>query len=147
MTRLSVEEMMTKFQELAKATFRHRRDGRLWSYIDPASITSKLFLLFRIWESLYRTRPLRDGLIKLFGPNERLFSSSPITWQQRSTRVAVTSSSDGSAWIISNYSRPTLTEDPGVPERAGTSVDGINVGFARFEREDEQDKEIKTWEA
>jgi len=139
--------MRFKFQDLAKTTFRHTRDGRLWSYIDPASITPKLFLLFRIWESIYRTKPLRDSLVKLFGANQRLFSSSPATLQQRATRVAVTSSSDGSPWIISNYSRPTMAEDSSIPEIASTSTEGTASGFSRFEREDEQDKEIKVWEA
>jgi hypothetical protein len=139
--------MKTKFLELAKETFRSTRDGRLWSYVDPLSITPKMFLLFRIWQSIYKTTPLKRGLMKLFGSDQPLFSTAAITKQQRRIRVAVTSSCEGIPWIISNYSRPNLPETTSMA-RKPVSLSELGASETpRFEREDEQRKEVKIWEA
>ena len=85
-----------------------------------------MFLILRIWDSLYHTAPLRENLQRLFGPERNLFSAA-----ERPVRVAVVSSKDSGAdkCLITNYNRPLL----------GADID--------FEREDESDKEMKVWEA
>jgi hypothetical protein len=139
--------MKLRFLELAKETFRSTRDGRLWSYVDPLSITPKMFLLFRIWQSIYKTTPLQRGLMKLFGSDQPLFSTAAITKQQRRIRVAVTSSCEGIPWIISNYSRPNLPETSSMARKPASLSELGASETPRFEREDEQQKEVKIWEA
>jgi predicted acylesterase/phospholipase RssA len=130
MTKHSAAEMKTKFTELATATFRFRREGIL-TIFDPFRITSKTFMLLRIYESIYRTTPLKNGLVRLFGENLNLYSSTQVKQQQRSTRVAVTSTKDTAAnrCLITNYNRPDFSSGDD------------------FEREDEDEKEMKVWEA
>ena len=122
--------MKKRFMELATDTFKFRREG-LFTILDPFQITSKTFMLLRIYESIYRTGPLKQGLIRLFGENVNLFSSARVQQHQRSTRVAVTSTKDTAAnrCLITNYNRPSFS------------------GGEDFEREDEDDKEMKVWEA
>ena len=132
---------------MAKKTFRSTRDGRFWSYVDPLSITPKMFLLLRIWQSIYKTTPLKQGLIELFGSDQRLFSTASGTRQQRRVRVAVISSSDGIPWIVSNYSRPNLPEAVNMARKPGSLNELGASETPRFEREDEQKKEVKIWEA
>jgi hypothetical protein len=96
MTKHSTTEMKMKFTELATATFKLRREGLL-TIFDPLQITSKTFMLLRIYESMYRTSPLKNGLVRLFGENLNLYSSPKVKQQQRSTRVAVTSTKDTAA--------------------------------------------------
>ncbi|KAN0072294.1 hypothetical protein V8E54_009223 [Elaphomyces granulatus] len=130
MTKHSATEMKTKFTELATATFKLRREGAL-TIFDPLQITSKTFMLLRIYESIYRTTPLKNGLVRLFGENLNLFSSTQVKQQQRSTRVAVTSTKDTAAnrCLITNYNRPDFSSGDD------------------FEREDKDEKEMKVWEA
>jgi predicted acylesterase/phospholipase RssA len=130
MTKHSTTEMKTKFTELATATFKFRREGAL-TIFDPLQITSKTLMLLRIYESIYRTTPLQKGLVRLFGENLNLFSSTQVKQQQRSTRVAVTSTKDTAAnrCLITNYNRPDFSSGDD------------------FEREDEDEKEMKVWEA
>jgi hypothetical protein len=130
MTKYSATEMKKKFSELATATFKYRREGVL-TIFDPLQITSKMFMLLRIWESIYASNPLKNGLIRLFGENLNLYSSARVQQQQRSTRVAVTSTKDTAAnrCLITNYNRRDFS------------------GGDDFEREDEDEKEMKVWEA
>lgn len=130
MTKHSTTEMKMKFTELAIATFKRRREGLL-TIFDPLQITSKTFMLLRIYESMYRTDPLKSGLVRLFGENLNLYSSPKVKQQQRSTRVAVTSTKDTAAnrCLITNYNRPDFSSGDD------------------FEREDEDEKEMKVWEA
>lgn len=122
--------MREKFTELATATFKRRREGML-SNLDPFKIASKVMMLLRLYESVYPTTPLREGLKRLFGENLNLYSSARIQQQQRSTRVAVTSTKDTAATrcLITNYNRLDFSSGDD------------------FEREDDDGKEIKVWEA
>lgn len=130
MTKLNATQMKKKFTEIATDTFKRRREGLL-TVLDPLQITSKTFMLLRIYESIYRTGPLKQGLVRLFGENVNLYSSARAQQQQRSTRVAVTSTKDTAAnrCLITNYNRPGFS------------------GGEDFEREDEDEKEMKVWEA
>lgn len=139
--------MKAKFLDLARDTIRSTRDGRLWSYVDPLSITPEMFLLFRIWQSIYKTTPLKRGLLRLFGPEKPLFSTAAITKQQRRIRVAVTSSCECIPWIISNYSRPNRPETSSMARKPASMNELGASETPRFEREDEQQKEVKIWEA
>lgn len=122
--------MKEEFAKITKETFRLRREG-LVTLIDPFQITSKAFMLLRIYESIYRTGPLKQGLIDLFGENVNLFSSAKVQQHQRATRVAVTSTKDngGNRCLIANYNRPDLSNGDD------------------FEREDDDEKEMRVWEA
>lgn len=130
MTKLNATQMKKKFTEIVTDTFKFRREGLL-TVFDPLQITSKTFMLLRIYESIYRTSPLKQGLVQLFGENVNLYSSAKAQQQQRSTRVAVTSTKDTAAnrCLITNYNRPSFS------------------GGEDFEREDEDEKEMKVWEA
>ncbi|KAF2466166.1 uncharacterized protein BDR25DRAFT_317959 [Lindgomyces ingoldianus] len=128
---LTIGQMKETFIRLAHKTFGKRREGELISKIDPFKITSKLMMLFQIFPSIYPTTPLQKGLIELFGRDTTLFSSTSQIRQQRATRVAVTSTKDASAslCLIANYNRFNLQNSDD------------------FEREDENEKELRTWEA
>jgi predicted acylesterase/phospholipase RssA len=123
---LSTTRLKAEFLALATKTFEKRREGTLMTMLDPFKVTSTFFLLLRIWESVYRTSPLKDGLKRLFGSDQNLFSAA-----RRPVRVAVTSVKDNGAdkCLITNYNRPLF----------GTDHD--------FEREDESQKDMKIWEA
>jgi hypothetical protein len=94
--------------------------------LDHLGPISKAFMIFRIWDSIYPTDRLKEGLQRLLGAEKNLFSPS-----SRTVRVAVTSAKDNGAdkCLIANYNRPEL----------GTNHD--------FEREDEAHKDMKIWEA
>ena len=130
MTKHNATQMKKKFTEIATNTFKFRREGLLTPF-DPLQITSKTFMLLRIYESIYRTSPLKNSLVQLFGENLNLFSSARVQQQQRSTRVAVTSTKDTASnrCLITNYNRPGFS------------------GGEDFEREDDDEKEMKVWEA
>lgn len=126
-----VPEMKQKFMQLASGTFAHRNEGRAITRLDSFKVFSKIGMLLRIWDSVYPSEPLKNQLVELFGKNTKLFSAAPTTKQQRSVRVAVTSVKNKGAdfCLIANYNRPNLS----------TADD--------FEREDEDAKDFKTWEA
>jgi len=122
----SVRALKEEFIDLAIKTFRTGKEGAWVAAIDYFKLTSKAFMALRIWESKYGTKPLRDGLKSIFGPESRLFSA-----RHRAVRVAVTSAKDNGAdkCLIANYNRPTATDS------------------SDFEREDENGKEMRIWEA
>ncbi len=118
--------MRDKFLRFATKTFKNRREGKLITSLDPLRITSSALLILRFTSSIYPTRPLRDSLQELFSENEPLFSPA-----RRNTRVAVTSCKEKGATLcfITNYNRPT------------------RINEQDFEREDDNAKEWKIWEA
>lgn len=122
----SIGALKREFIELATKTFRTGRGGTLLAALDPFKLTSKSFMALRLWESKYSTKPLKEGLQKIFGPENNLFAA-----RNRTTRVAVTSAKDNGAdrCLIANYNRPTANAD------------------LDFEREDENMNEMKIWEA
>src|SRR5579862_508641 len=129
--------MKTKFTELAKETFKNRREGPVLTVMDPLQVASKALLLLRLLHSIYPTSPLKRGLMQLFGERLNLFSSATVQQQQRSTRVAVTSTKDTGAQrcLITNYNRPNFKSNGNIEPEDD------------FEREDEDEKEMKVWEA
>jgi predicted acylesterase/phospholipase RssA len=137
MTGHAAADVKTKFTELATETFKHRREGAVLTVIDRLQVASKTLLLLGFFQSVYPTSPLKRGLVKLFGENLKLFSSAMVQKEQRSTRVAVTSTKDTAAQrcLIANYNRP------------GSKSNGNIEPEDDFEREDEDEKEMKVWEA
>ncbi|OCK87877.1 uncharacterized protein K441DRAFT_670005 [Cenococcum geophilum 1.58] len=121
----SIQALKEEFLKLATKTFEKRR-GQI-AKLDYFKLTSAIFLVLRIWDSVYRTTPLKEGLIRLFGPDKKLFSHA-----HREVRVAVTSAKDNGAdkCLITNYNRPAYGDQ---------DLD--------FEREDEDQKEMMIWEA
>jgi hypothetical protein len=133
----SITDMKTKFVELAIGAFRYRREGVLLSAIDPLQVTLKALLSLCFFQSIYPTSPLKHGLIQIFGEHLNLFSSATVQQHQRSTRVAVTSTKNIAAQrcLITNYNRPDFKSKGGIEPEDD------------FEREDEDEKEMKVWEA
>lgn len=95
--------------------------------LDYFKLTTAAFLCLRIWDSVYKTAPLRESLKELFGANAKLFSSA-----HRDIRVAVTAAKDNGAdkCLITNYNRPAYADQ---------NTD--------FEREDNENNELAIWEA
>jgi hypothetical protein len=145
-TKLSIGDMRERFHTLATRAFQFSRVGK-WSYVDYFDLAAKFLLVFQVFPSRYRTAPLKQGLIDLFGFQQSIFSFASETRQQRSTRVAVTSSLDGNPWIISNYSRPPAPLDSDKLRRVETASENTQPVGPGFEREDEPEKEMKIWEA
>src|SRR6266487_161383 len=88
---LSITRLKEEFLLLATKTFEKRRGGTVITTLDYFKLTSAIFLVLRIWDSVYRTTPLRDGLRRLFG-ERKLFSA-----ERREVRVAVVSAKDNGA--------------------------------------------------
>src|SRR2546423_3594521 len=147
MTSYSIAEMSDLFVDLATKTFKEDRRGML-SWADPFEMTPKMFMLMKIWKSRYSTRPLREGLKQVFGPEHSMFSCprNSLTKNfsrvvdRRRARVAVTSTSSGQPSIFSNYSRATMRSGP------EADVDYLNTE-KDFEREDDPTCEARIWEA
>ncbi|KAH0565196.1 hypothetical protein GP486_001412 [Trichoglossum hirsutum] len=137
LTDYTTTDMKTQFVELATEAFKNRREGVVLTAIDPLQVASKALLLLRFFQSIYPTSPLKRGLIQLFGERLNLFSSATVQQQQRSTRVAVTSTKNIAAQrcLITNYNRPDFKSKGNIEPEDD------------FEREDEDEKEMKVWEA
>jgi hypothetical protein len=150
LTKFSVEEMKERFQELATKTFQKSRSGIL-SSVDVFDLAAKVLMVFQLYKSYYKTKPLKEGLLDLFGQNQAMFSYASQTRPQRSARVAVTSSLDGHPCIISNYNRPPVAHNLNDLSRVATAAsfqaDTSTSNGPGFEREDDPGKEIKVWEA
>ena len=149
---LTVHGMREKFMDLAKQTFRARRAGRVVTLLDPLQWIPKTLLLLRIKESVYRTKPLKEGLQDLFTRDRLLFSGGPDYREPRITRVAVTSAKDeaATACIITNYNRPQISVKAPLGSLSWRSnLERWNGDYsnADFEREDREDNEMKIWEA
>ena len=147
MTSHSITEMNDLFIKLATQTFKEDRRGMM-SWADPFQMTPKMFMFMKIWKSRYSTRPLREGLREIFGPEQSIFScpresrakDHPRAMDRRRTRVAVTSTSSGQPYIFTNYSRAGMRSDP------GADVDCLNTE-RDLEREDDPACEARIWEA
>jgi hypothetical protein len=111
--------------EFATKTF--RKTVGQFTADEISKLASKIFMLLHISDSLYGTAPLTDGLKEIFGADRKLFSHAP-----RDVRVAVTSAKDNGAdrCLIANYNRSGCGEDD-----------------QDFEREDDDENEMKIWEA
>ena len=108
MTSYTIYDMKKKFLTLSEKTFKKDRGGPL-STVDPFNVFPALFMAVKAWESKYKTKPLREGLIDLFGHDTSMFPASTTTKCQRSVRVAVTSTTSGDPCIFTNYNRLVAT--------------------------------------
>ena len=108
MTDYSLGGMTQKFLDLSERTFKTDRGGIL-SNFDPLNVFPAFLMAVKAWESKYKTRPLRDGLISIFGEDKSMFPITTFTGSQRAVRVAVTSTSSGDPCIFTNYNRVIST--------------------------------------
>ena len=108
MTDNNLDQMSQKFLELSERTFRTNRGGIL-SKFDPLNIFPAVLMAVKAWESKYRTAPLREGLVNIFGENKSMFPATTFNTCQRNVRVAVTSTTSGEPCIFSNYNRLVST--------------------------------------
>ncbi|KAH8144522.1 uncharacterized protein LAJ45_11462 [Morchella importuna] len=106
--RLSLENMIRKFEDL-----------------------SAILYMTGLWESTYRTSPLREGIQDVVGEKWSMFGSAMGRKVQRRTRVALMTVKDSGkqAAAITNYNRPSLDQNND------------------FERAEGEEAEIKCWEA
>ena len=104
MTDLNIQSIKSNFHELSERTFKNDRGGPL-SSVDPFNVFPAVFMAMKAWDSKYKTAPLRDGLIRLFGPSMSMFPATTTTLSQRAVRVAVTSITSGDPCIFTNYNR------------------------------------------
>jgi hypothetical protein len=130
--------MKEEFLKLAEKTFCEDRLG-VFSKADILDLMPKLLMLMKWWKSRYPSNNLRDGLVKLFGEDTSMFSSSTVTNRQRAVRVAVTATSSGYPCIFTNYSRANF--------KRGQPEDNELGNTKGFEREDDLEKEARIWEA
>ena len=126
-----VSDMTKFFMEAARRAFREVRAGSVFSKLDSQYVVSKTFMLLRIFDSVFKTSPLKETLINFFGSDTSLFSSTRAKYHECTTRVAVTSAKDSAAsrCLITSYNRPNLQN------------------CSDFEREDNEDMDMKIWEA
>ena len=108
MTKNTIYDMKKIFLTLSEKTFKKDRGGPL-STVDPFNVFPAILMAVKAWESKYKTTPLREGLIELFGHDTSMFPASTTTKYQRSVRVAVTSTSSGDPCIFTNYNRLVAT--------------------------------------
>ena len=108
MTEYSLSDMTDNFLALSKQTFKQNRGGIL-STFDPLNVFPAFFMALKAWQSKYKTKPLREGLISQFSGNMSMFPASTFTGTQRKVRVAVTSTTSGEPCIFTNYNRMIST--------------------------------------
>ena len=144
MTEYSLSNIKTKFLELSEQTFKKNRGG-IFSTFDPLNVLPAFFMAVKAWESMYKRKPLREGLISLFSDEMSMFPSSIVTGSQRKVRVAVTSTTSGEPCIFTNYNRMISTGKSQQIRRI--KAEPATADNKDFEREDEQSKEAKVWEA
>ena len=108
MTEYNIYDMKTQFLSLSEKTFKQDRGGPL-SAVDPFNVFPAILMAMKAWESKYKTTPLREGLIGLFGHDMSMFPATTTTKSQRRIRVAVTSTTSGDPCIFTNYNRLVAT--------------------------------------
>ena len=108
MTEYSLGDMTNNFLALSKQTFKQNRGGML-STFDPLNVFPAFFMALKAWQSKYKTKPLREGLISQFSEDMSMFPASTFTGTQRKVRVAVTSTTSGEPCIFTNYNRMIST--------------------------------------
>ncbi len=147
MTEYSVSDMTRNFLALSERTFKQTRGGIL-STFDPLNVLPAICMAVKAWDSKYRTKPLREGLISQFSGDMSMFPASTFTSSQRKVRVAVTSTTSGEPCIFTNYNRMIATGNYPVKHVRMTEANLATSSDSKdFEREDEQSKEAKVWEA
>ena len=72
MTEYSLSDVADNFLALSKQIFRQNRGGVL-STFDPLNVFPAFFMAVKAWHSKYKTKPLREGLIKQFSEDMSMF--------------------------------------------------------------------------
>lgn len=116
-----MKQLKAEFAALAERTFKHNRGGAL-SRFDPLEVIPIVFMAVKAWDSKYKTKPLRESLVHLFGEKMPIFAAAIQTKEQRMVRVAVTSTTDGHACVFSNYNRLVSTGQSSHPEQCDQPV-------------------------
>lgn len=119
------------FTSFASKTFAHPCAGPLWSSIGLGHFVTSMVMAIRWYRSLFDSAPLESGLKAFFGENTSLFGSARTRKHQCPTRVAVIATKDcgDRPCLISSYNRPSV------------------MSGGDFEREDDERKAMKIWEA
>ncbi|OCT45695.1 hypothetical protein CLCR_01405 [Cladophialophora carrionii] len=134
----------SNFMSLAKKVFERDRFGHVWR-MDPLRVVNRstvlnIMMVLRVIKSRYKSTTLKDCLLDFFDPNQPMFGGAVVSYQQRTARVAVTSTSEGSPCLFTNYSRASYA-------RADVSDVEHLVDNRGFERQDNPDMEARVWEA
>ena len=108
MTEYSLGDMTSNFLALSERTFKENRGGVL-STFDPLNVLPAFSMAVKAWDSKYKTKPLREGLISQFSKDMSMFPASTFTGSLRKVRVAVTSTTSGEPCIFTNYNRMIST--------------------------------------
>jgi hypothetical protein len=110
--RLSIKDMLEKFEALSVRTFTHTRGPQfeVAQRVFHSSPAQAFFYMIGLWESTYRTTPLREGIQDVVGEKWSMFGSAMGSKVQRRTRVALMTVKNfgKQAAAITNYSRPSL---------------------------------------
>ncbi|KIW92734.1 uncharacterized protein Z519_06582 [Cladophialophora bantiana CBS 173.52] len=136
--------LSAKFLKLAEMVFKKDRFGELWK-VDPLNLVNKskianIMMALRLIKSRYKSGNLKASLLDFFDKDQPIFGGSVTTCKQRTTRVAVTSTSDGEPCLFTNYSRASY-------DREDLSDRDHLVDNKGFERQDNPENEARVWEA
>ncbi|KIY03273.1 uncharacterized protein Z520_01740 [Fonsecaea multimorphosa CBS 102226] len=124
--------LLTKaFKSFASSTFVHPRAGSLLTKIGLGHFVTSVVMSFGLYQALFDSTPLENGLKDFFGDQTSLFGSARTRHHQCSTRVAVIATKEFGkrAHLITSYNRPNLASS------------------SDFEREDDESKGMRIWEA
>lgn len=103
---LSVTDLKTMFEELAKKTFQYDRLSDFdFLNILPHGTMASVFTLLKWIKSRYDSTKLQSALQEVFEPERPIFGDCSLEHGGRTTRVAVTSTTGGEPCAFSNYSR------------------------------------------
>ncbi|OAP64551.1 hypothetical protein AYL99_00523 [Fonsecaea erecta] len=136
----STKELSFKFLSLAEKVFKKDRFGELWKVGIDRSRIANIMMALRLIKSRYKSGNLRSSLLTFFDQDQPIFGGAVTTFKQRTTRVAVTSTSDGEPCLFTNYSRASY-------DRGDLSERDHLVDNKGFERQDNPDSEARVWEA
>ncbi|OAP65530.1 hypothetical protein AYL99_01502 [Fonsecaea erecta] len=123
--------MTDAFKSFAVSTFAHPRAGSLLTKIGLGHFVTSVVMSFGLYQALFDSAPLENGLKRFFGAHTSLFGSARTRHHQCSTRVAVFATKEFGkrAHLITSYNRPNLASS------------------SDFEREDDESKGMRIWEA
>ncbi|EXJ60918.1 hypothetical protein A1O7_05071 [Cladophialophora yegresii CBS 114405] len=141
---VNTKSLTSKFINLAKRVFERDRFGHVWR-MDPLSVVNRstvlnVMMLLRVIKSRYKSSTLKASLLDFFDPKQPVFGATVASCQQRTARVAVTSTSDGSPCLFTNYNRASYARAD------GSDAEDLVVNRG-FERQDNPDMEARVWEA
>lgn len=110
--KMSIAELKTLFQSLAKRTFQYDRLSELDLFdILPHGTIASVFTILKFIKSRYDPMKLRSALQEVFKPERPIFGDCVPEMGYRQARVAVTSTTGGGPCAFSNYSRYYFASD------------------------------------